>query len=71
MATAPNKATGQVDVSFIAPNRKVAALDMPRYAGEVVINTTNQNCYVAVPPVPQAGLATTDWVLYSYGTGLN
>lgn len=71
MATAPNKATGQVDVSFIAPNRKVAALDMPRYAGEIVINTTDLKAYVAVPPVPQNGLAITDWVVYAYGLGLN
>lgn len=71
MATAPNKATGQVDVSFIAPNRKVAALDMPRYAGEIVINTTDFKCYVAVPPTSQNGLSVTDWVLYGYGIGLN
>jgi hypothetical protein len=71
MATAINKATGQIDVSYVAPNRKVAALDMPRYAGEIVINTTDQGCYVAVPPVSQGGLAVTDWVKYSYGIGLN
>jgi hypothetical protein len=71
MATAANKATGLVDVSYVAPNRKVASLGMPLYAGEIVINTTNQNCYVAVPPVSQGGLATTDWVLYTYGMGLN
>jgi hypothetical protein len=71
MATAPNKATGQVDVSYIAPNRKVAALDMPLYAGEIVINTTDKECYVAVPPVGQGGLSVTDWVKYAYGIGLN
>jgi hypothetical protein len=71
MATAINKATGQIDRSYVAPNRKVAALDMPLYAGEIVINTTNQECYVAVPPVSQGGLAVTDWVKYSYGMGLN
>ena len=71
MATAVNKATGQIDVSYIAPNGKVAALDMPRYAGEIVINTTDLECYVAVPPVSQGGLAVTDWVKYAYGIGLN
>lgn len=71
MATVLNKATGQVDVSYIAPNRKVAALGMPLYAGEIVINTTDQKCYVAVPPISQGALSATDWVLYGYGIGLN
>jgi hypothetical protein len=71
MATVINRATGMIDRSYVAPNRKVAALDMPLYAGEIVINTTNQECYVAVPPVSQGGLAVTDWVKYSYGMGLN
>ena len=72
MATVANKANlGQIDVSYVAPNRKVGALGMPLYAGEIVLNTANNECYVAVPPVSQGGLATTDWVKYSYGMGLN
>jgi len=71
MATAMNRATGQIDVSFVAPNRKVAALGMPLYAGEIVINTTDGQTYVATPPVSQGGLSATDWVKYSYGMGLN
>jgi hypothetical protein len=71
MATVQNKSTGQIDRPYVSPNRKVAALDMPLYAGEIVINTTNQECYVAVPPINQGGLAVTDWVKYAYGMGLN
>ena len=72
MAIVPNLARpGQVDGSYIAPNRKVAALGMPLYAGEVVINLADLKTYVAVPPAAQGGLATTDWVLYGYGIGLN
>jgi hypothetical protein len=44
---------------------------MPQYAGEIVINTTDGQCYVAVPPIAQGGLSTTDWVKYAYGIGLN
>jgi len=71
MATVMNRATGQIDKPYGSPNRKVAALDMPLYAGEIVINTANQECYVAVPPTSQGGLAVSDWVKYSYGFGLN
>jgi hypothetical protein len=71
MATVQNKSTGQIDVSYVAPNRKVSALPMPLYAGEIVINTTDGQTYVATPPTSQGGLAATDWVKYSYGMGLN
>ena len=72
MATVVNLARpGVVDQPYIAPNRKVTALDMPRYAGEIVINTSNQTAYVAVPPTAQGGLAVTDWIVYSVGLGLN
>jgi hypothetical protein len=72
MATVQNLARpGVIDQPFISPNRKVAALGMPLYAGEIVLNTTNQTAYVAVPPVSQGGLAATDWIVYSVGLGLN
>jgi len=71
MATVMNKATGLVDKPYVSPNRKVAALDMPLYAGEIVINTTSGECFVAVPPISQGGLSVTDWVKYAYGMGLN
>ena len=72
MATVRNLANNAIiDQPFISPNRKVAALGMPLYAGEIVLNTTNQTAYVAVPPTAQGGLAVTDWIVYSVGLGLN
>ncbi len=72
MATVRNLTNpGVMDRSYTSPNRKVTALDVPLYAGEIVLNTTDQKCYVAVPPLAQGAVTATDWVLFSYGLGLN
>lgn len=74
MATVPNLAfPGIVDRPYLTPNRKLAALPIPLYAGEIVLNTTDGQCYVAVPPIglPQINWAVNDWAKYGYGIGLN
>ena len=73
MATVPNKSTGQIDVPYLTPNRRLAALPVPLYAGEIVLNTTDGQCYVAVPPIgaPIGFWTAADWAKYGYGIGLN
>jgi hypothetical protein len=67
MATVPN--TGNraqpIDGSFVTPNRKLASLTAPLYAGEIVLNTTNNLCYVATD------LTATGWVQFTYGMAIN
>jgi len=72
MAIVPNLGRpGPVDKSFVVPNRKVAALDIPLYAGEIVLNTTNQIAYVAVPITPYGTWSATDWVEFGYARGID
>ena len=72
MATVVNKArpSDPIDTPFLSPNRRVSALPMPLYAGEIILNTTDNNMYVAATPINQP-FATTDWAKYAYGLGLN
>jgi hypothetical protein len=62
-----------VDRPYLTPNRRLSALAVPLYAGEIVLNTTDGNAYVAVPPIglPIGSWAATDWAKYAYGIGLN
>ena len=63
MAIVPNLGNpGMVDKPYLTPNRKVAALPVPLYAGEIVLNTTDGKSYT---------WAATDWTVYAYGLGLN
>jgi hypothetical protein len=62
---------GPVDRPYLTPNRKVAALDIPLYAGEIVLETTAKKAYVAVPITPYGSWTSADWVEYGYGIGLN
>lgn len=72
MAIVPNLGNpGPTDKPFLTPNRKVAALPVPLYAGEIVLNTTDGKSYVAVPITPIGTWAATDWTVYAYGLGLN
>ena len=70
MATVPNLgAPGPTDRPYLTPNRRLAALAVPLYAGEIVLNTTDGQCYVAVPVA--APFLATDWAKYGYGLGVN
>lgn len=62
-----------VDKPYLTPNRKLAALAVPLYAGEIIVNTTDGQCYVAVPTigVPSTSWTAADWAKYGYGIGLN
>ena len=72
MATVPNKAFPMiVDPPYLTPNRKVAALPVPLYAGEVILNTADGNMYVAAPPINQVPMTASDWAKYAFGLGLN
>jgi len=55
----------------LTPNRKVAALPVPLYAGEVILNTADGNMYVAAPPINQVPMTASDWAKYAFGLGLN
>jgi len=72
MATVRNlsRPSEPVDRPYLTPNRKVAALDIPLYAGEIVLNSTDGNMYVAAPPI-NGVLSATDWAKYAFGLGLN
>jgi hypothetical protein len=59
-----------VDLPYLTPNRAVSALPLPLYAGEVILNTTDGNMYIACPPI-NTPFATTHWAKYAFGLGLN
>jgi hypothetical protein len=72
MATVPNLARPNeaVDRPYLTPNRKVAALPVPLYAGEVILNTADGNMYVAAPPIGGV-IDAACWAKYAFGLGLN
>ena len=72
MATVQNSGRpGPVDKPYSFPNRKVAALDVPLYAGEIVLDTTKLLWYVATPLTPFGTWSATDWTEFGIGRSID